>query len=209
MDTEVDAMDDQHEAHVMHHCIGCGCDEEHACNTDGLPCQWLRVDDVLGTGICSNPACELLTRRWDEVDHTSGEPSKRFEDMLRILTREGLRLYRYLAAGELIAYEFQPDLRMLLSTPDGIQEMEVDPVEGFNPDVDVFPAVLHIHESAASALQSVIGRQHAAAREDSHITAADLNDGAVGLLELQRAELFYFPMFGVVDQRKSLIVIAR
>jgi len=38
-------------------CIGCGCDDEHAC-VDGFdePCGWVEVDRNLGIGICSGHA---------------------------------------------------------------------------------------------------------------------------------------------------------
>jgi hypothetical protein len=200
-------MDERRGQLVMHHCIGCGCSEDQACNTDGLPCQWLRTDDQLGAGICSNPACEPLTRRWDEVDHASADPAKRFEDLLKVLNREGVSLYRYLADGELAAYEFQPDLGMAVVTETGFAEMKVQQVEKFDPALDICPAVFHIHESAASALRTMVHRQHQAARSGLHVAAVELGDGAVGLLGLEVGT--HMPMFGVVDQRKSLIVIAR
>ena len=45
-------------------CIGCGCDELHACvNAFGEPCGWLRVDHVNGVGVCSQ--CVHLVDEWD------------------------------------------------------------------------------------------------------------------------------------------------
>lgn len=41
-------------------CIGCGCDDLHAC-TGG--CGWLRVDRHGHRGICTN--CAHLVPRWD------------------------------------------------------------------------------------------------------------------------------------------------
>lgn len=32
-------------------CIGCGCDEQHACIGG---CSWLRVDEAEGLGVCSS-----------------------------------------------------------------------------------------------------------------------------------------------------------
>lgn len=35
-------------------CIGCGCDDQHACKgPDDLPCHWLDVDYARGHGVCS------------------------------------------------------------------------------------------------------------------------------------------------------------
>lgn len=34
-------------------CIGCGCDDLHACVAGGEPCRWLDVDRTRGLGVCS------------------------------------------------------------------------------------------------------------------------------------------------------------
>jgi hypothetical protein len=34
-------------------CIGCGCDEGHACNVAGEACQWIHVGPAGTAGICS------------------------------------------------------------------------------------------------------------------------------------------------------------
>ena len=65
-------------------CIGCGCDDLHACMTQPLPvalarpepCHWLRVDRDAGLGVCS--ACPGSVERWDAGD--------RDLDDLRLLT---------------------------------------------------------------------------------------------------------------------------
>lgn len=46
-------------------CIGCGCDDLHACISQdtGLPCSWLRLDRPAGVGVCS--ACPELAEAWD------------------------------------------------------------------------------------------------------------------------------------------------
>jgi hypothetical protein len=41
-------------------CIGCGCDDLHACPRG---CSWLRVDRDLGQGVCSE--CGHLVEDWD------------------------------------------------------------------------------------------------------------------------------------------------
>ncbi len=56
-------------------CIGCGCDDMHACedlNTGG-PCSWLRVDYTIGRGVCS--ACPEDVTRWDAGDHELAVPT--------------------------------------------------------------------------------------------------------------------------------------
>lgn len=45
------------------HCIGCGCDDLHACADR---CWWLRVDYDAGIGVCSN--CAEHAARWDQGD---------------------------------------------------------------------------------------------------------------------------------------------
>lgn len=50
-------------------CIGCGCDEKHACPMDhaGLygGCWWVRFDAEARAGVCS--ACWDLCQAWDAV----------------------------------------------------------------------------------------------------------------------------------------------
>ena len=46
-------------------CIGCGCDNEHACiSIDDVPCFWIRVDQGAGLGVCSH--CPDDAARWDD-----------------------------------------------------------------------------------------------------------------------------------------------
>lgn len=47
-------------------CIGCGCDEEHACSVLGegsIGCWWLRFEAETRRGVCS--ACEDQVKAWD------------------------------------------------------------------------------------------------------------------------------------------------
>lgn len=46
-------------------CIGCGCDDNHACDEG---CYWLRVDLRENKGVCS--ACEAHVEAWDRGDRT-------------------------------------------------------------------------------------------------------------------------------------------
>lgn len=43
-------------------CIGCGCDDNHACQSDNGPCSWLVMDYDIGRGVCS--CCEDHLARW-------------------------------------------------------------------------------------------------------------------------------------------------
>ncbi len=47
-------------------CIGCGCDDYHACIDLELhrPCHWLVVDRKIGKGVCSS--CPEELERWRE-----------------------------------------------------------------------------------------------------------------------------------------------
>lgn len=51
-------------------CIGCGCDDFDACeSTTGEPCHWLRVDDELLVGVCSE--CPEEVARFDAGDRAN------------------------------------------------------------------------------------------------------------------------------------------
>jgi hypothetical protein len=41
-------------------CIGCGCNDLHACPSG---CSWLRLDREAGVGVCSE--CEGMVEKWD------------------------------------------------------------------------------------------------------------------------------------------------
>lgn len=49
-------------------CIGCGCDDLHACWDDvaEAPCSWVRLDRYSGLGVCS--VCPEHVERWDDGD---------------------------------------------------------------------------------------------------------------------------------------------
>lgn len=50
-------------------CIGCGCDDLHACvDDDDEPCSWLTVDYPAGRGVCS--CCEAHLARWNAGDRS-------------------------------------------------------------------------------------------------------------------------------------------
>lgn len=55
-------------------CIGCGCDDMHACWDDkaGRPCSWERVDRKAQIGVCS--VCKNLAPAWDKGDRKPPSP---------------------------------------------------------------------------------------------------------------------------------------
>jgi hypothetical protein len=66
-------------------CIGCGCDDMHACYDRGREagCYWLRLDRKAGKGVCSE--CEEHVEAWDRGDRTShAEPAELIENPPRI-----------------------------------------------------------------------------------------------------------------------------
>lgn len=52
-------------------CIGCGCDEQHACDMHHVGlyggCWWVRFDAEARLGVCS--ACWDLVKAWDATKH--------------------------------------------------------------------------------------------------------------------------------------------
>lgn len=61
---------------VIATCVGCGCDDDHACPGG---CTWLRVDYEKGLGVCSR--CPEHEVRWDSGDRSLwfGEPIEQEE----------------------------------------------------------------------------------------------------------------------------------
>ena len=55
-------------------CIGCGCNDHHACWDDAAqqPCHWLRLDRKARLGVCS--ACPDDVERWDQGDRAMAVP---------------------------------------------------------------------------------------------------------------------------------------
>lgn len=55
------------------YCIGCGCDDYHACITAlDEACSWVRVDYPAGVGVCS--CCTKHVKRWDAGDREIVKP---------------------------------------------------------------------------------------------------------------------------------------
>jgi len=49
-------------------CIGCGCDDDHACEGG---CSWLRIDRDEYVGVCSS--CPQFEARWDAGERDLSE----------------------------------------------------------------------------------------------------------------------------------------
>lgn len=61
---------------IVASCIGCGCDDFHACEGG---CWWLRVDYEEKRGVCS--CCAEFEAQWDAGDHTPhAQPIAELED---------------------------------------------------------------------------------------------------------------------------------
>lgn len=56
-------------------CLGCGCTDNNACVTEGVPCHWLNVDTVLGVGVCSccEDALPLLEKKQAEMQEFASD----------------------------------------------------------------------------------------------------------------------------------------
>lgn len=69
-------------------CIGCGCDEHHACEHGGTGCWWLRYQANPPAGVCSR--CEDLVVAWDAGARTPnlGSIADRFHRQVMFLYDE-------------------------------------------------------------------------------------------------------------------------
>lgn len=82
-------------------CIGCGCDDDHACWDDAqdAPCSWTRVDYTVGLGVCS--ACPELVSAWDTGDREIRVPSApRLADDAADIDGEAVRVVPAMSAGQ-------------------------------------------------------------------------------------------------------------
>ena len=63
-----------HEHPSVATCIGCGCDDLHACWDEDAeqPCAWLDVDRTANLGVCS--ACPEHLARWQSGDREIAVP---------------------------------------------------------------------------------------------------------------------------------------
>jgi hypothetical protein len=92
-------------------CIGCGCDEDHACmvrerHTHAFsPCFWLRFEAASRTGVCS--ACEDLVKVWDAA--------KTHEPILPLIAERFYRqvLFLYEDTASALAWLRAPQLGIL------------------------------------------------------------------------------------------------
>lgn len=75
-------------------CIGCGCDDMHACvHTNGEACSWLAVDRHEGRGVCS--ACRGDLARWNAGDHSIAVTARELVSAAGHPSRPNQRACRY------------------------------------------------------------------------------------------------------------------
>lgn len=68
-------QDEQSDDDWVATCIGCGCDDLHACAEEdtGNPCHWVRLDREAQLGVCSD--CPEHAERWDDGDREVQVPA--------------------------------------------------------------------------------------------------------------------------------------
>lgn len=87
-------------------CIGCGCDEQHACAMDHVGfyagCWWLRFEAETRVGICS--ACDDLVSRWDDGERAPqlGLIADRFYRQAMFLYEDKASALAWVAAPQLL-----------------------------------------------------------------------------------------------------------
>jgi len=62
-------------------CIGCGCDQLHACDAG---CYWVRIDKVAGAGVCSE--CPTHVGRFDAGDRKLSTEARLELDMREVFS---------------------------------------------------------------------------------------------------------------------------
>ncbi len=69
-------QDEQSDDDWVATCIGCGCDDLHACAEEdtGNPCSWVRLDRETQLGVCS--VCQDHVERWDDGDREIRVPAE-------------------------------------------------------------------------------------------------------------------------------------
>jgi hypothetical protein len=78
-------------------CIGCGCDDLHACFDElaGTPCSWVRLDRSVELGVCS--VCMDHVARWDAGDRvratTAGDTADSRGCGMSLLTSDLISLF--------------------------------------------------------------------------------------------------------------------
>lgn len=90
-------------------CIGCGCDDDHACWDDAqdAPCSWVRVDYTAGLGVCS--ACPDLVYAWDAGDREIRVPAEpRLADAAAGIEGGAIRVVPAMSAGRRRSAPRQP-----------------------------------------------------------------------------------------------------
>lgn len=182
-------------------CVGCGASESSPGGEDG--CTWLRVDDVIGTGVCSR--CPAALSRWDASKyHASTEPAERILDVIAAAEVVGLPLYRYCQEDRVVAYEFGLDARVRGCTGEYLERMDVRPITTYIPIVDRISMVLHLFDGPAEALRQMVDAQSTLGSPSCMILGGGKVEGEVCALLCLHPAGDSSPQYGVVDRRGTL-----
>lgn len=90
-------MKTAHDKTEIASCIGCGCDDLHACfdEVSGTPCSWVRLDRSVQLGVCS--VCKEHVARWDAGDRAriiqAGDAADSLGRGMSLLTSDLLSLF--------------------------------------------------------------------------------------------------------------------
>lgn len=170
-------------------CIGCGCNDFHACQTEEGPCSWLEVDYTMGRGVCSN--CEEYLERWNKGDR-SLPPM-----IVAKVTRQGEAEPFYIEQADMLSFP------ILFGTESG-ERFLLEWVSMSVEEFEALPQFSHIHEAkkwvehlcaasdAADAGDKEAQRRHQA--EADRIKAAlaceewDVRELAEDFLDFKRVE---------------------
>lgn len=113
-------------------CIGCSCDDFHACQTEDGPCSWLEVDYAAGLGVCSN--CEEHIERWDKGDRTLPPM------IVARITKEGEAEPIYIERADMASFPY------LLGDKPG-DRYQLEWVGMSKEEFEALPQFSHIHEA--------------------------------------------------------------
>lgn len=170
-------------------CIGCGCNDFHACETEDGPCSWLEVDYAAGLGVCSN--CEEHLERWNK-GHRTLPPM-----IVARITKEGEAEPLYLERSDIGSFPY------LLGDKPG-DRYQLEWVGMSKEEYEALPQFSHIHgakkwvehlcaaSDAADAGDKETQRRHQA--EADRIKAAlaskewDVRELAEDFLDFKRVE---------------------
>jgi hypothetical protein len=110
-------------------CIGCGCTDVHACQTDDGSCHWLEVEYNIQRGVCS--ACSDQLPRWH-----AGERSILM--LVAKITKEGATDPFYIESNDMVSFPH------VLEVSAG-DKFTVEWVEMPTEEFEALPQFKHLH----------------------------------------------------------------